>query len=72
MRKTLQKSYIKDCNEIKPRTHIWAAVSMMAGRVRITPDQLDRLLDPDDERVSLATLQRAPTAFGRKLLLDLV
>ena len=45
---------------------------MMAGRVRITPDQLDRLLDPDDERVSLATLQRAPTAFGRKLLLDLV
>jgi len=46
--------------------------TQMAGRVRISPDQLDSLLDLDDGGVSLATLQRVAIAFGRKLLLDLV
>lgn len=44
----------------------------MASRVRISPDQLERILDHDDASVTLATLQRVAIAFGRKLLLDLV
>jgi hypothetical protein len=46
--------------------------SQMAGRVRISLDQLGRLLDQDDASVTLATLQRVAIAFSRKLLLDLV
>ena len=46
--------------------------AQMAGRVRIRSDQLDRLLDPNDASVTLATLQRVAIVFGRKLLLDLV
>lgn len=46
--------------------------NQMAGRVRISSDQLSRLLEPDDASVTLATLQRVATVFGRKLLLDLV
>lgn len=44
----------------------------MAGQVRISSDQLDRLLDVDDASVTLATLQRVAIVFGRKLLLHLV
>ena len=46
--------------------------SQMAGHVRISGDQLDRLLDPDDARVTLATLEHVADVFGRKLVLDLV
>jgi hypothetical protein len=46
--------------------------SQMANRVRISGDQLDRLLDPDDASVTLATLQCTAIVYGRKLLLDLV
>ena len=46
--------------------------SQIASRVRISADQLDRLLDPDDTSVTLATLQRVAIVFGRKLVLDLV
>ncbi len=34
-------------------------------------DPLDRLLDPDNDSVTLATLKRATEALGRKLKLDL-
>lgn len=46
--------------------------SQMAGHVRISGDQLDRLLDPDDARVTLATMERVANVFDRKLVLDLV
>lgn len=46
--------------------------SLMAARVRISPDQIDRILDHEDARVTLATLQRVAVVFGHKLLLDLV
>ena len=48
------------------------STAQMARRVRISPDQLGRLLDPDDATVTLATLQRVSIVLGRKLLLDLV
>jgi antitoxin HicB len=46
--------------------------SQMASWVRVSGDQLDRLLDPDDANVTIATLQRVAVVLRRKLLLDLV
>jgi len=41
--------------------------SAMAARMRTSRRQLDRLLDPDNPSVTLATLRRAATAVGRQL-----
>ena len=34
--------------------------------------QLDRLLDPENDKVQLDTLQRAATAVGKKLRLEII
>lgn len=44
----------------------------MAKRMNTSRSQLDRLLDPKNDRVELATLARAAEAVGGKLSLDLV
>lgn len=46
--------------------------SAMARRMRTSRAQLDRLLDPDNESVTLGTLTRAAHAVGRKLRMELV
>jgi antitoxin HicB len=43
----------------------------MAKRMRTSRAQLDRLLDPNNDKVQLDTLQRAAAAVGRGLLLEL-
>ena len=43
----------------------------MARRMNTPRAQLDRLLDPQGPSVTLSTLQRAATAVGRKLHLEL-
>jgi antitoxin HicB len=43
----------------------------MAARMKTTRAQLDRVLNPNDGNVTLETLQRAATAVGRKLRLEL-
>ncbi len=43
----------------------------MAARMKTTRAQLDRVLNPDDGNVTIETLQRAATAVGRKLRLEL-
>jgi len=43
----------------------------MARRLETSRSQLDRLLDPDNETVTLATLARAAKAVGRTLRLEL-
>ena len=43
----------------------------MARRMETSRSQLDRLLDPDNETVTLATLARAAKAVGRTLRLEL-
>ena len=48
-------------------TKIQMALSMKTSRA-----QLDRLLDPDNESVTLGTLTRAAAVVGRKLRLELV
>ena len=44
----------------------------MAKRMRTSRSQLDRLLDPHNESVSLDTLARAAAAVGRQIRLELV
>jgi len=44
----------------------------MARRIRTSRAQLDRLLDPENESVTLATLTRAAHAVGRHLRMELV
>lgn len=44
----------------------------MARRMRTSRVQLDRLLDPENDSVTLATLQRAAAAVGREVRVELV
>ncbi len=44
----------------------------LAKRMRTSRAQLDRLLDPKNESVTLATLTRAARAVGRRLHMELV
>jgi antitoxin HicB len=46
--------------------------SALAKRMQTSRAQLDRLLDPDNESVTLATLTRAAKAVGRHLRMELV
>jgi antitoxin HicB len=43
----------------------------LARRMQTSRAQLDRLLDPDNESVTLGTLARAAQAVGRKLRFEL-
>jgi DNA-binding phage protein len=46
--------------------------SNLAKRMKTSRAQLDRLLDPDNESVTLGTLTRAARAVGRQLRMELV
>jgi len=45
--------------------------SEMAARMKTSRRQLDRLLDPTNQSVTLATLRRAASAVGRTLRVEL-
>jgi hypothetical protein len=45
--------------------------SAMAARMKTSRRQLDRLLDPRNQSVTLSTLRRAATAVGRTLRVEL-
>jgi len=44
----------------------------MARRMHTSRAALDRLLDPENDSITLNTLQKAATAVGREVRLDLV
>jgi antitoxin HicB len=44
----------------------------MARRMRTSRVQLDRLLDPDNDSVTLATLRLAAAVVGREVRLELI
>ncbi len=46
--------------------------SEMARRMQTSRAALDRLLDPQNEGVTLSTLRKAATVVGRELRLELV
>lgn len=45
--------------------------SEMAKRMKTSRSQLDRLLDPANDKVQLQTLQRAAAAVGKRLIVEL-
>ena len=45
--------------------------SAMAERMQTSRSQLDRLLDPDNDSVTLGTLRRAALAVGMQIEIDL-
>jgi antitoxin HicB len=45
--------------------------SEMARRINTSRSQIKRLLDPTNDKVQLDTMQRAATAIGRKLHMEL-
>lgn len=55
-------------NEMKVRKLTKVA---MAARMKTSRAQLDRLLDPEDGNVTIETLQRAASALGRHLHVEL-
>lgn len=46
--------------------------SEMARRMKTSPTQLGRLLDPDNDRIQLDTLVKAASAVGKRLSVSLV
>lgn len=44
----------------------------MAARMRTSRSQLDRLLDPDNASVQLATITRAAKVVGKRIRMELV
>jgi transcriptional regulator with XRE-family HTH domain len=44
----------------------------MAERLRTSRSQLDRLLDPQNPNVHLATIARAARAVGKKIKIEMV
>lgn len=52
--------------------HEGVTKTVIAQRMRTSRRQLDRLLDPANTSVTLATLRRAAQAVGRKLKVELV
>lgn len=44
----------------------------MARRMETSRSQLDRLLDPENNKVQLGTLERAASILGKELKLELV
>ena len=43
----------------------------MAEQIETSRSQLDRLLDPDNDKVTLAAISRAAKVVGRELILEL-
>jgi antitoxin HicB len=56
--------------ETMKKQHI--SKSEMARRMNTSRAHLDRLLDPENDKVQLDTLYKAATAVGRQLHLELV
>jgi antitoxin HicB len=44
----------------------------MARRMRTSRTQLERLLDPTNDKVQIDTIEKAAAILGRKLILELV
>lgn len=46
--------------------------SDMAKRMKTSRSSLDKLLDPNNASLNLATMEKAATALGRKVMLQLI
>jgi antitoxin HicB len=68
--KAIKRVIARQLDDIMRQNHL--TKSMLARRMQTSRAQLDRLLDPDNESVTLATLTRAAHAVGHKLRMEFV
>ena len=68
--RAIKRVLVRQLGELMKREEI--SKTELAARMKTSRAQLDRLLDPDNESVTLGTLTRAAQAVGRHLRMELV
>ena len=68
--RAIKRVLARQLGELMKREEI--SKSELASRMKTSRAQLDRLLDPDNESVTLGTLARAAKAVGRYLRVELI
>ena len=68
--RAIKRVLVRQLDELMRREDI--SKTELATRMKTSRAQLDRLLDPENESVTLGTLARAAQAVGRHLRMELV
>ena len=68
--RAIKRVLVRQLDELMRREEI--SKTQLAIRMKTSRAQLDRLLDPENESVTLGTLARAAQAVGRHLRMELV
>lgn len=68
--RAIKRVLVRQLDELMRREDI--SKTELASRMKTSRAQLDRLLDPENESVTLGTLARAAQAVGRHLRMELV
>ena len=68
--RAIKRVLVRQLDELMKREEI--SKTELASRMKTSRAQLDRLLDPENESVTLATLARAAQAVGRHLRMELI
>ena len=68
--RAIKRVLTRQLRELMQREEI--SKTELAARMKTSRAQLDRLLDPENESVTLGTLARAAQAVGRHLRMELV
>lgn len=68
--RAIKRVLVRQLDELMRREQI--SKTQLATRMKTSRAQLDRLLDPENESVTLGTLARAAQAVGRHLRMELV
>jgi antitoxin HicB len=68
--RAIKRVLARQLDELMRRDHI--SKTELAARMKTSRAQLDRLLDPENESVTLGTLARVAQAVGRHLRVELV
>lgn len=68
--RAIKRVLVRQLSELMRREDI--SKTELASRMKTSRAQLDRLLDPQNESVTLGTLTRAAQAVGRNLRMELV
>jgi|SRR5689334_7733471 antitoxin HicB len=68
--RAIKRVLVRQLDQLMKREDI--SKTELAARMKTSRAQLDRLLDPENESVTLGTLTRAAQAVGRHLRMELV
>jgi DNA-binding Xre family transcriptional regulator len=68
--RAIKRVLVRQLNDLMTREEI--SKTELAARMKTSRAQLDRLLDPENDSVTLGTLARAAQAVGRTLRMELV